>query len=86
MDVPSQLPPRPAPSKAGNDIKMGLNVFKVTKMPTDTVYQFEVLIGSGEEKRGLIKRVWESNAVQNELGRGWIFDCKFWVATSPNFD
>lgn len=44
------------------------------EFPTKKVYQFEVLVGSGDEKRGLIKKVWESKAIKNTLGSGWVFD------------
>lgn len=37
-------------------------------------YQLQVLIGSGAEKRGLIKTVWESQAIKNAIGKGFIFD------------
>lgn len=73
-DVPS-LPPRPSgPSKLGTPTSIGLNTFHVEAVPSKAVYQFEVNIGSGAEKRGLIKRVWASNAVQQALGKSWIFD------------
>lgn len=32
------------------------------------------MIGSGVEKRGLIKAVWASKAIQEKLGKGFIFD------------
>ena len=32
------------------------------------------MIGSGVEKRGLVSRVWQSNAVREKLGTGFIFD------------
>jgi eukaryotic translation initiation factor 2C len=38
------------------------------------VLLLKVLIGSGAEKRGLIKAVWESTAVQTAIGKGFIFD------------
>ncbi|KAK5173091.1 Protein argonaute [Saxophila tyrrhenica] len=70
------LCPRPAPSKLGTAIKMGLNVFgvsigKLSKMP---VYQYDVHIGSGTEKRGLLDKVWQSQAVRKALGEGFIYD------------
>ena len=33
-----------------------------------------MLIGSGVEKRGLVAKVWQSKAVRQELGQGFIFD------------
>lgn len=34
----------------------------------------KVLIGSGAEKRGLIKNLWESKAIKAAIGKGFIFD------------
>lgn len=69
------MPSRPlGPSSLGAQTKIGLNTFNVESMPTKSVYQFEVMIGSGAEKRGLIKKVWQSKTVQQALGKGWIFD------------
>lgn len=69
------LPPRPSgPSKLGTATSIGLNTFHVEAMPSKSVWQFEVNIGSGAEKRGLLKKVWSSKAVRQALGKGWIFD------------
>lgn len=73
-DIPSALPPRPAPSTLGSSCKITLNTFDVLQMPHKKVYQFEVLVGSGAEKRGLIQKVWDSKAVSSALGGGWVFD------------
>ena len=34
----------------------------------------QVLIGNGIEKRGLVAKVWQSKAVRQELGQGFLFD------------
>lgn len=74
-DVPSNLPRRPPQtSKLGVEKVVGLNTFNVDSFPTQKVYQFEIQIGSGAEKRGLITKVWESKTLKKELGPGWIFD------------
>ena len=70
----SSMPMRPAPSTLGAPTKIGLNSFRVKKVPTDPVYQFDVMIGNGMEKRGLIDKVWKSQAVQAQLGKGYIYD------------
>lgn len=72
--VPSELPKRPGMNKQGREVSIGLNTFNVLKFPTKPVYQYDVLIGSGAEKRGLIKKIWNSTTVQKDLGQGWIFD------------
>jgi eukaryotic translation initiation factor 2C len=70
--VPTVLPPRPKPSSAGQAIKVGLNTFNVASIKLKPVYQYDVMIGSGTEKRGLIKKIWE--AVSKQLGSPFIFD------------
>jgi len=73
-DTPSTLPPRPAPCKLGSAAKVALNTFNVTEYPTQPVYSYEVMIGNGDEKRGLIKAVWESRAIQQAIGDDFIWD------------
>ncbi|GAB7357459.1 hypothetical protein MBLNU459_g0002t1 [Dothideomycetes sp. NU459] len=62
-------------SKLGREVTVELNTFAV-KMGHIKVYQYQVLIGSGAEKRGLIKKAWRSQAVQSQLpkAQSWIFD------------
>ncbi|KAI6846917.1 Piwi-domain-containing protein [Hortaea werneckii] len=72
--LPNAMPPRPKPSTLGQAAKVGLNSFKVDLKGAKPVYQFDVLIGNGLEKRGLIKEVWECPSVRDALGKGWIFD------------
>ena len=91
------LAPRPAASKLGQPIKVGLNTFNAEIPASAKIYQYDVsvlskfnqccalvadflqvMIGNGVEKRGLIAKVWQSKAVQQELGKGgpggFIFD------------
>ena len=68
------MPPRPAASTLGQATRVGLNTFEVVTPPKGPVYQYEVMVGNGAEKRGLIKKVYESKAVKEALGPGWIFD------------
>lgn len=73
-EISKGMPPRPAPSKLGVAIKVGLNSFHVESFPDMPIYQYDVQIGSGKEKRGAIRAVWESKAVQKEVGAMSIFD------------
>ncbi|TKA61731.1 hypothetical protein B0A49_11611, partial [Cryomyces minteri] len=73
-DVPTDLPKRPAANKTGKEIVVGLNTFNIAAYPTKAVYQYDVIIGNGAENRGLIKHLWQSKAVREALGAGWIFD------------
>ncbi|KAI7549659.1 hypothetical protein KC317_g14508, partial [Hortaea werneckii] len=72
--LPNAMPPRPKPSTLGQAAKVGLNSFKVDLKGAKPVYQFDVLIGNGLEKRGLVKEVWACQSVRDALGKGWIFD------------
>ncbi|KAA6409085.1 MAG: eukaryotic translation initiation factor 2c [Lasallia pustulata] len=74
-EVPAQLIRRPAQlNSSGKGIVVGINSYPITQFPTQTVYQYDVHIGTGVEKRGLISAVWASNAVKTVIGHGWIFD------------
>ncbi|KKY16343.1 putative eukaryotic translation initiation factor 2c [Diplodia seriata] len=75
LAVPNYIPPRPAKlNMQGKEVPVKLNTFNVAQMPTKPVYQYDVNIGSGTEKRGLIMNVWESKTVKAKLGNGWLFD------------
>ena len=73
-DGAPQVARRPAASTVGQPVKIGLNTFSVKSFPKGDVYQYDVIVGSGQEKRGLILNVWESQTVKQALGNGWIFD------------
>ncbi|KAK4549069.1 hypothetical protein LTR36_007525 [Oleoguttula mirabilis] len=73
-DTVSGMPSRPKPSTLGQPCKIGLNTYNVDAMPATPVYQFDVMIGNGVEKRGLIKKVWASKTLKAALGPGYIFD------------
>ncbi|CAD0106681.1 unnamed protein product [Aureobasidium uvarum] len=61
-------------SKLGREVNIQLNAFAVTALPVKPIYQYQVMVGTGAEKRGLIKAVWNSQATRKHLGAGWIFD------------
>ena len=69
------LDARKPPSKLGKEISLALNTFAVT-IPQTRVVQYSVQVGSGGEKRGLITKCWESNAVRKALpdAHSWLFD------------
>ncbi|RDW67854.1 eukaryotic translation initiation factor-like protein 2C 2 [Coleophoma cylindrospora] len=73
----SQLPNRPKYNTAGKEIQIRVNQFKILGYPQKDIFQYDVLIGSGGEKRGLIKTVWESKIVQSQLrslSQNWIWN------------
>ncbi|KAF4556208.1 Piwi domain-containing protein 2 [Elsinoe fawcettii] len=75
-NAPVAIQKRPAPVKLGREIQVKLNTWDVSKLPTNPVYQYDVLIGNGEEKRPVIKKVLSSKALRQGLPNGnrWIFD------------
>ncbi|KAK4692655.1 eukaryotic translation initiation factor 2C, partial [Lecanoromycetidae sp. Uapishka_2] len=72
--MPSQSMHRVGFGKAGKPAKIQINSHIVKSWPERPVFQYDVLIGSGVEKRGLVQRVWKSNAVKTAVGKGFIFD------------
>lgn len=69
-----KLPERPAKlNQTGRPINIKLNSYAVNKLPTRPIYQYDVLIPTARESRGLIKKVWLSSQVQSKL-KGWLFD------------
>ncbi|KAK7529899.1 Piwi domain-containing protein [Phyllosticta citribraziliensis] len=75
IEYPSGIPKRPAKlNSLGTQSNVTLNNFNVIEMPKDNVSQYDVIIGSGNEKRGLIKAIWHSETVARKLGQGWLFD------------
>ncbi|KAI9724962.1 MAG: hypothetical protein M1812_000238 [Candelaria pacifica] len=77
-DMPTELMARPKNGNTtGKEVTIDVNSFNVLQYPTKTVFQYDVQVGSGKEKRGLIKKIWNSAAVKAKLftpGSGWIFD------------
>ncbi|KAL7275850.1 Protein argonaute [Rhizina undulata] len=62
------LPRRPGFSNRGKVAKIGLNSYAVTKFPTRQIAQYDVTIGNGSEKRALIRKIWYSPQLQEQLG------------------
>lgn len=73
--LPTALPRRPPQTNtAGKPVTVRVNVYNIAKYPEKTIHQYDVLIGSGVEKRALIRKVWESKPLQKLIGESWIFD------------
>ncbi|KAF2220007.1 Piwi domain-containing protein [Elsinoe ampelina] len=73
---PVAIQKRPAPIKLGREVQVKLNTWDVSKLPTAPIYQYDVLVGKGDENRGLIRKVLSSKALLQGLPNGhrWIFD------------
>ncbi|KAG9244119.1 Piwi domain-containing protein [Calycina marina] len=75
----SNLPNRPGLNNQGKAINIKVNQYKVLSWPQKDVYQFDVLIGNGAEKRGKNLAVWKSKTVQDKIrsfteGMPWLWD------------
>lgn len=71
---PMKLSKRPGFTNLGREAKVNVNCYKVMKYPSQVIWQYDVQIGNGAEKRGLITAVWGSQRVSTSLTTAWIFD------------
>ncbi|KAF2760873.1 Piwi-domain-containing protein [Pseudovirgaria hyperparasitica] len=72
--APGSLPARPPVLNSnGYECVVKLNSFGVANMPAKAVYQYDIVVNKGDEKRGLVKKVWASKTIQHRLA-GWLFD------------
>ncbi|KAK2754064.1 hypothetical protein FQN54_007233 [Arachnomyces sp. PD_36] len=72
--VAGDIIPRPGFCTLGKEIQLGVNAFPITAFPTKTVYQYDIHIGNGVEKRPVIQKVWDSNVRKTKVGQAFIFD------------
>ncbi|KAL3426357.1 eukaryotic translation initiation factor 2c [Phlyctema vagabunda] len=61
------LPGRPGYNTQGREISIKVNQYKVLKYPQKDIYQYDIKIGNGAEKRGLIMKIWKSKTLQARL-------------------
>jgi eukaryotic translation initiation factor 2C len=72
--LPTEFKTRPGYNTTGREVQVALNSFSVDQFPTSTVYQYDVQIGNGAERRMVIKKVWDTQARKNLTGEFFIFD------------
>ncbi|KAL9595041.1 MAG: hypothetical protein Q9179_005141 [Wetmoreana sp. 5 TL-2023] len=75
--MPTKLMRRPGFGTAGKPLKLQLNSHVIRSQPNARYYQYDVQIGDGKAKRGLIKAVWESVQLDNKIPGGridWLYD------------
>ncbi|KAL2014266.1 hypothetical protein VTN00DRAFT_1791 [Thermoascus crustaceus] len=72
-EVPVETVPRPGYNTTGKEVELLVNCFPIMNFPTKVIYQYEVQIGTGAEKRVVNSKVWNSNARKKVL-RQMIFD------------
>lgn len=53
---------RPGFNQTGKQITLNVNSYLVTQLPQITIYQYDVVIGNGTEKRIIQRKAWESKA------------------------
>ncbi|KAK5065213.1 hypothetical protein LTR84_001050 [Exophiala bonariae] len=72
--LPTEFTKRPGFNNTGKAVQVSLNAYKVNQYPTAKIYQYDVVIGSGSEKRIVQSKVWNSNARKEATGVQMIFD------------
>ncbi len=72
--MPTEFLKRPAFNTTGKAIQLTLNSYRVLQYPSVSVYQYDVVIGNGDEKRMVQRMVWDSKERKSKTGPGMIFD------------
>lgn len=72
--LPTDFKQRPGLNTTGREVQLALNSFPVDQFPTSTVYQYDVQIGNGAERRMVIKKAWDSQKRKQATGEWFIFD------------
>ena len=65
---------RPDYNTTGRAIQIMLNAYQAMLQADKPIYQYDVVIGRGAEKRAVIRKVWESRARRDATGPEIIFD------------
>ena len=74
FSVPTKFHARPGYNSSGKAIQLALNAYPVIQFPNVNIYQYDVVVGNGAEKRIVQRKVWESKARKNATGQGMIYD------------
>ena len=72
--LPTQFKARPGFNDTGKAVQLLLNSWPVENFPTAPVYQYDIIIGNGSEKRAVQKKVWASKARKDKTGTQILFD------------
>ncbi|KAJ4516711.1 Protein argonaute [Exophiala dermatitidis] len=65
---------RPAFNNSGKPVQLAVNAYTVTQYPNVNVYQYDVIIGDGSEKRAVQRKVWASKTRKDATGAPMIYD------------
>jgi eukaryotic translation initiation factor 2C len=72
--LPTEFKTRPGYNTTGKEVNVKLNSYAVEQFPLIPVYQYDVQIGNGAEKRAVILKTWASQARKKATGEMFIFD------------
>lgn len=72
--LPTEFCKRPGFNTTGNAVQVNLNAYRVNQYPTTKIHQYDVVIGSGAEKRIVQRKVWESNARKQATTPAMLYD------------
>jgi eukaryotic translation initiation factor 2C len=72
--LPTEFTKRPGFNNTGKAVQLHVNAYPVVQYPTAKVYQYDVVIGSGAEKRIVQRKVWESKQRKAKTGSAMIWD------------
>jgi eukaryotic translation initiation factor 2C len=65
---------------------MMLNSYAVEKHPLGPIYQYDIQVGNGAEKRAVISKAWASKARKSATGEFFIFDGNKLGWSGQNFE
>lgn len=72
--LPTQFQQRPSFNTTGQAVKVNVNAYAVQQYPTIKIFQYDVVIGSGAEKRPVQRKVWESKLRKEATGPPMLYD------------
>ena len=72
--LPTEFAKRPGFNSTGRAVNVNVNAFQVMQYPKVKIYQYDVVIGAGAEKRAVQRKVWDSKARKNATGPQIIYD------------
>ncbi|KAI5297851.1 3-ketoacyl-CoA thiolase with broad chain length specificity, partial [Ascosphaera pollenicola] len=72
--APTNLAVRQGFNVKGTEHNVSVNCYPVTQFPTKNVYQYDILVNTGTEKRIVHEKVWNSQIRKNYTGSQFIYD------------
>ncbi|RVX69464.1 hypothetical protein B0A52_06528 [Exophiala mesophila] len=72
--LPTQFMQRPSYNTTGQVVKVNLNAYAVQQFPNIKIHQYDVVIGNGNEKRPVQRKVWNSKVRKQATGPPMLYD------------